>query len=171
MKEINLYVLGKYKYDTKVGTWIFYLEYRGAVMKRSGTVRNGISHVRMSLYAIGQALACINEPCIIHIHSNCNLGFKNIKQSRNAHIISDIQHRMINAGHMYKMDTETKFDNLIMSWEEKYGKKKEVKQSEVKKDYDKMIEEQAMQSKDWRAMYSDLMGPSQGTWVPGSGGY
>lgn len=177
MKVVDIYVLGKYEYKTSVGQWIFYMTHKGAVMKKSGYIENAGSSTRTTLYALLQAIGRIKEPCMLRIHSRANLGFLSMQKSKNKDLLISIQRQIVNAGHQFTHDT--KFPNeQIEKWEEENRQKvkaeKEKAEIEKKREmdaYDKMIEEQAMQSEDWRAMYSDLMGPSQGCWVPGSGGY
>lgn len=178
MKEVDIYVLGKYEYNTGVGTWIFYMTHRGAVLKRMGYIDNAGSSVRTTLYALMQALDRIKEPCDLRIHSRANLGFLNMQKSRNKDLLMHIQRAIVNSGHTFSHDT--KFDNnLIEKWEtdnkNKINKaKKEAQQEAARREQeeaDRLIQEQAMKSADWREMYWDLMGPSQGCWVPGQGGY
>jgi hypothetical protein len=57
-----------------------------------------------------------------------------------------------------------------------YKEKLKLKESKsnpnvVFSDANLSLQNESSASENWREMYSDLMGPSQGTWVPGSGGY
>lgn len=184
MKVVDIYLIGKYEYSTQRGNWIFYMTYKGAVMKRSGFVDNAGSHTRTALYGLVEALNRLKEPCDLRIHSKTNLGFTSMQKSKNKDLLVNIQRQLVNAGHLFSHDTEFPTED-IEKWEEdnkrrnglasstnKHNDRQEQRRKKAEEDaYDKLIEEQAMQSGDWRAMYSDLMGPSQGCWVPGSGGY
>lgn len=170
MKVVDIYLIGKYDYNTKVGNWIFYMTHRGAVMKQSGYIENAGSHVRTALYALIQALGRIKEPCELRIHSKANLGFLNMQRSKNKDLLMEVQRYIVKAGHEFSHDTNFPSDE-IEKWEEDNNRRKKQREQREQDEYDRHIEEQAMQSQDWRAMYSDLMGPSQGCWVPGSGGY
>lgn len=180
MKVVDIYVIGKYEYKTQTGNWIFYMTHRGAVMKQSGFIEKAGSPTRVALYALLQAINRINEPCNLKIHSKTNLGFMSMQTSKNKDLLVVIQRQIVNAGHLFSHDTNFPSEQ-IEKWEEENRLKQENKRkAEIEQErkrkaeeeaYDRHIEEQAMQSEDWRAMYSDLMGPSEGRWVPGSGGY
>ncbi|MBO5387942.1 MAG: hypothetical protein J6A59_07380 [Lachnospiraceae bacterium] len=193
MKNVEIFLIGKYEYNSKIGTWAYYLNYKKAVIKRCGQINNGGSHVRVALYALYRALEHITEPCNIIIHSKSPLGFKYPKKSSNKDLLIKIQTTINKAGHIVHFDTTDDYGRVDI-WEQVYGTpinkgkvQRDVKSkpdidgrktpndvfntNKKEEDYDKIVEEQAMKSKDWREMYSDLMGPSQGTWIPGSGGY
>lgn len=189
MKTVELYAIGKCNYNDNTGYWIYYLEWNGVVLKRGDRcdLNCRLSPTKVTLYAIYKALTALNESCIVKIHTRSNVGLNNVKNSPNKDFIKSIHDVIINAGHQVSWDTN--FDNnKIDMWEKKYGNKsnnhmsykdriekekqeKLKKQQEEQEAYDKYIEQQAMEAKGWREMYSDLMGPSQGTWVEGSGGY
>lgn len=182
MKKINLYATGKYNSRDNSGYWVYYLEWNGAVLKRSGLCDTNckLSIAKVTLYSIYNALNAVKEPCIINIHTPFNVGLNNVKNSPNKDYIKSIHDLIINAGHQVSWDLDYDKEK-IEQWERKYSrnnieaekeKREQLKrQKEEQEEYDKFIEKQAMEAEDWRAMYSDLMGPSQGCWVPGSGGY
>lgn len=190
MKTVDLYAIGKCNYNENSGYWIYYLEWNGAVLKRadSCSLNDKISPTKVTLYAIYKALIAVNEPCIIRIHTRANVGLGNVKNSPNKDYIKQIHDVIINAGHQVSWDTD--FDNAkIEKWEQENNSKKtkhhvsykdkmeQQKQDRIRKKqeeqeaYDRYIEQQAMEAKGWREMYSDLMGPSEGCWIQGSGGY
>lgn len=171
MKVIDIYVIGKYEYKSQNGNWIFYMTHRGAVMKQSGFIENAGSPTRVALYALMQAIGRITEPCELKIHSRSNLGFLNMQTSKNKDLLMNIQRQIVNAGHIFSYDTNFP-DKQIEKWEEDNRRREAEERRKAEEEaFEKNIQEQAMQSEDWRAMYSDLMGPSQGCWIPGSGGY
>lgn len=175
MKRINVFIKGSYDYKSRIGIWTFYLEWNGAVMKRSGSLIDAQSNVRITLYALIQAIDCINEPCILDVHTKLNLGFKTIKKSKNADLIRDIQHRIIRAGHLYNITLDFD-DKIIEKWERLYGNKdnqKKIKDEAIKQrdELDKNLDEQRLQNKSLREMYDELMSESNDKWIPGMGGY
>lgn len=194
MKTVEVFVIGKYEYKTNIGTWIYYLNYKKAVIKRVGIIQNAGSPNRVSLFALYSALQCIKEPCNILVHSKAALGFKNPKQSHNKELIFKIQTLINKAGHIVSFDTTDDFGRVNI-WEQVYGKNSDgtkpnnktskpdianaKKPNDVfsreapgeQEEYDKHIEETAASQQDWRLMYSDLMCESNGNWVDGMGGY
>lgn len=187
MKEIDIYIIGKYDTKTRVGTWIYYLEYKRAVIKRVGQVENISSSARITLVALYQALQHVTEPCAINIHSKIRVSFENAKKSANKDILLNILNIVKNAGHEINFVYEN-FDEKVNMWEAVYGNNSQQKQQPARQKQKSVrpdttnaktpndvfehgnIEQQATPC-DWRNMYSDLMGPSEGAWVPGSGGY
>lgn len=176
MKTVDIYLIGKYDYKSHTGCWIYYMTCMGAVLKDSRETNGESSSSRLALIALINAINRIKFPCIINIHTRNSMSFRNIKKSKNKDLLEQILMMLIKAGHEFNIDNNV--DNkLIESWEIKYGNKKqkdEDKKYEHKsaKEINKSLEKQAEQvSQDWRAMYSDLMGPSEGAWVPGCGGY
>lgn len=190
MRTVDLYAIGKCNYSENSGYWIYYLEWNGAVLKRSNICNMNckMSPTKVTLYAIHQALIAIKEPCIIRIHTRANVGLSNVKNSPNKDYIKQIHDVIINAGHQVTWDTD--FDNVkIDKWEKENNPKQtkhhisykdkveQQKQEKIKKQqeeqeaYDRYIEQQAMEAQGWREMYSDLMGPSEGRWVQGSKSY
>lgn len=192
MKSIEIFIIGKYEYKYKLGTWVYYLSYKRAVIKRTGQITNAGSPNRVTLYALYQALEKVKEPCEIVVHSKIPLGFNKPKESVNKDLLVQIQTAINKAGHIVKFDTKDDFGRVDI-WEQVYGtpiNQDKKQRAQAKPDInnkttpnsvfetprepnytDAEIEEQKAKSTDWREMYSDLMGPSQGTWVPGSGGY
>lgn len=181
MKKVDIYISGGYEYRSKIGTWVYYLSYKGAVIKRCGQVNNGKSIGRVSLFALIKALECIKEPCDITIHSKSPLGFKYPRKSHNKDMLLLVQTSIIKSGHLVTFIDNDDF-KTVNTWEEKYGNKTNNKSNksyakpsiENKKnpnDVFKHDEQASATHKDWREMYSDLMSDSHGAWVPGSGGY
>lgn len=121
MKTVEIFVIGKYEYKTNIGTWIYYLNYKKAVIKRVGTIHNAGSPNRVSLFALYSALQCVKEPCKIIVHSKAALGFKNPKQSHNKELIFKIQTLINKAGHVISFDTTDDFGRVNI-WEQVYGK-------------------------------------------------
>ena len=187
MRNIDIFVIGKYEYRTGIGNWIYYLNYKNAVIKRSGYVKGAGSPNRTMLISLYKALRQVTEPCNITIHSKAALGFKKPKQSTNKDMIIQIQTLINKVGHIVTFDTSDDFGRVNI-WEQVYGTNSDGTKTQLqtqkpdiinKKTANEVfehnqseIDKQVEASKeDWRAMYSDLMGPSQGCWVPGSGGY
>lgn len=181
MKIVNIYVCGTYEYASRIGTWTYYLEYNGAVKKQSAQAGNMKSHVQTTLIALVKALESLNQACNLIIHSKQPLGFNSLTKSANKELLVKILNMMTSVGHIASFDSNNNFEQVQL-WEKLYGnnkeeiqkqKRKEQQQSrKEQKEEEKQFEKMARQSEeDWKAMYSDLMGPSQGCWVPGSGGY
>lgn len=203
MQTIEIFILGKYEYKTNIGNWIYYLNYKDAVIKRCGYINQASSPNRTLLVALKMALQQVNVPCNILIHSRAQLGFKNPKHSANKDLIIEIQNMINMMGHVVVFDTADDFGRVNI-WEQVYGRGNVVKtpqnnkpnrfagitnpndvfkrseennkklEAELKRqqaEIDRNIQEQALQSRDWREMYDDLMSDSHGAWVPGSGGY
>lgn len=183
MRTIDLFLIGKYDYKSQSGEWIYYITYRGAVKKESRITNGKSSASRLAIIALLNALNCINTPCNIRIHTKNNMSFNNIKKSINKDLLEKAMNSIINAGHQFTIDNNVE-ENVILAWEYEYGNKakkdeeiNKIKQQQklekkIQQEMDKQLEKQAEQhNQDWRAMYSDLMGPSEGIWRPGSGGY
>lgn len=174
MKTVNIYVCGTYEYKSRIGTWTYYLEYNGAVKKQSAQAGNMRSHVQTTLIALVKALEALNQPCILVIHSKQPLGFNSLTKSANKELLVKILNMMTSVGHTASFDSNNNFEQ-VQIWESLYGHGKQDEQKQKRreqKEEEKQFEKMAKQSEeDWKAMYSDLMGPSQGCWVPGSGGY
>lgn len=121
MKNIEIFVIGKYDYKSNIGTWIYYLNYRKAVIKRIGTITNAGSPNRTTLVSLYLALQQVKEPCNILVHSKAALGFKKPKQSSNKDLIIKIQTLINKAGHLVTFDTTDDFGRVNI-WEQVYGK-------------------------------------------------
>lgn len=179
MKVVNIYVCGSYEYKSRIGTWIYYMEYNGAVKKQSGQAGGIKSPAQTLLLALYKAIQCINQPCKLIVHSKQGLGFNKPKQSPNKELILKIIQDIKDKGLVVEFETNCDFTQ-VDKWEELYGSKKasnkKINPNDIfamtNKQEEKQLEKMAEEAnQDWRAMYSDLMGPSQGCWVPGSGGY
>lgn len=180
MKTVNIYICGNYEYKSRIGTWAYYLEYNGAVKKQSAQAGGLKSPAQTTLVALVKALECIKEPCNLVIHSKTGLGFNRPKSSPNKDLLLKIIKLINSAGHIAVFDSNCDFKQ-VDNWENLYGNKKQQENKKVNpndvfampnKKEEEHLEKMAEEAKqDWRAMYSDLMGPSQGCWVPGSGGY
>ena len=189
MKSIDIYIVGKYNYKFNMGTWEYYLSYKGAVIKRCGSRYNTQSPERTSLLALYTAINDVKEPCIIVVHSKRPLGFKFPKKSKNQDVICKIQNLINRTGHIVKYDTNIEAFNIVNSWEETYGLKGKdiyrINNTNKTCSNDKAINEQITNniknktpnevfehnSKDWRDMYNDIIEPSTSVWSPISGGY
>lgn len=183
MKVIDIFLIGKYDYKNNIGCWTYYMSCMGAVKKDCNYTTGKTSAARMAIIALLHALECIHTPCIIRIHTKNNFNLNNIKKSQNKDLLEKVQMIIIKAGHQISIDNDVN-DDVINTWEYMYGNKAErdaeakrlreqqKAEKKIQKEMDKQLEKQAEQNtQDWRSMYSDLMGPSEGAWVPGSGGY
>jgi len=194
MKTVEIFVIGKYEFSSRVGTWIYYLNYKKAVIKRSGIIKNAGSPNRTTLVALYKALEKIKEPCQLLIHSKAALGFKKPKQSANKDLIFQILTTINKAGHLVTFDTQDDFGRVDI-WEQVYGtnsdgSKTKIQENIIKKEFKSgcnlNISRPDIKDKDtpnevfntgnstsnWKDMYNDLLNDSKGTsWVPGSGGY
>lgn len=189
MKNIEIFVIGKYEFTTRVGTWIYYLNYKQAVIKRSGVIRNAGSPNRTALIALYAALEKVTEPCNIIVHSKAALGFKKPKQSSNKDLIVQILTMVNKAGHIINFDTQDDFGRVNI-WEQVYGTQSDGTKTKLQNSKEKRqkskIEMPDIQNKsnpndvfntrkptsNWRDMYNELLDDDKGTkWTPGSGGY
>lgn len=166
MKKVNIYIDGKGSTAKNEAQWIYYLNYKDSVIKRVGRCGD-YSLNTATLQALINALSCVNEPCEIDIYSKIELGFKNPKKSKNKLFILEIQKIVNEAGHIIKLNIDKEF-NQPKRWENENNTKQQKQQADQRKQVNM---ENAAGPEDWREMYSDLMGPSHGAWVPGSGGY
>ena len=189
MKTIQMYVTSKYDRHCNVGVWAYYLAWNGAVKKEVGQVENVSSTNKLNLMAVSEALEHILEPCIIKVHSKSELGFKHTHGSVNADLLAHIQMTVMKAGHVFSCDRDYN-QEVIDNWEkmntksientkriqadieqrEDERRQLEEEREQIEKEWEEELANQA-QPENWRQMYSDLMGPSEGVWVPGSGGY
>lgn len=166
MKKINIYIDGKGSNNKEEAQWIYYLNYKDSVIKRKGRCGD-YSLNTATLQALINALSCVNEPCEINIYSKIELGFKHPKKSKNKLFILEVQRIVNEAGHIIMFNIDKEF-NQPKQWEKENNTKQQKQQSAQRKQENM---EKSSGPADWREMYSDLMGPSHGAWVPGSGGY
>lgn len=80
MKEINMYVRGRDDYNTKIGSWIAVLEYKGRTKYLKGKESNTTTN-RMIITGVIEAIKTIKESCIITLYTRTYLGFKTKKSS------------------------------------------------------------------------------------------
>ncbi|MBO5388301.1 MAG: hypothetical protein J6A59_09205 [Lachnospiraceae bacterium] len=116
MKNIKIYLVSKYEYSSKIGTWTYYIEYKGAVKKSTGTMKNARSSARMLLVALIQALMCLNQPCNIVVISKVPLGFRNIISSPNNDLLCHIHDLILRHKHMASFKVDNDFSN-VEEWE------------------------------------------------------
>lgn len=241
MKHIDVYVNGSYDYAVRMGYWVYYLSYRGAVLKRTNWVQGNGNYTRIVLWGLCKALEAITEPCDITVHSKTALGYKNPKRSSNKDLLIRVLVAVSNAGHT--IDFVVDDLHQVEMWEQVYGKEvdgaprskrgtsvkpdiknikspnevfntgeklvnpnktpqqnletpnnivdnttqqkpqyttqqntqktkpKQVEKSKEQEYSEEELQEMRAKHSNWKSMYSDLMGPSGGAWVPGSGGY
>lgn len=178
MKNIEIFLDANYDTKFNMANVAYYLVYGNAIIKRCDCIQNAGSHHRALLKTLSFALKKVTEPCNILVHSRCDLGFKNAKKSVNKDMILSITKYITSCGHVIAFDTEDDYSRVRM-WEQLYGNKSSKQKSVApnikgKKSANDVFDTSNNQSEaesDWRLMYSDLMGPSQCAWVPGSGGY
>jgi hypothetical protein len=195
MKHIEIWIDAMRIEGSDNYQWVYYMSYETpnnsnentAVIKRCGTQPQSNNAKRATLYALLHALKRINQPVEIVVHSRTPLGFKHPNKSLSSYCLGQIQAEVNAAGHVLTIDEDTSMQNFnkIIYYENKYGSqevanmyKEKLKLKESKSnpnvvfsDANLSLQNESSASENWREMYSDLMGPSQGTWVPGSGGY
>ena len=188
MKNIDIYVNGSYNNRTSEGTWVYYLSYKKAVIKRTGYIVikrtgyivNTTSYAKATLQGLYMALQHITEPCIITIHSKYPLGFKNPKKSPNKSLLNSIQSTINKAGHIIEFDCNNDF-KVVEQWETLYGNKNKdvkpkAKEPVINIDVNDVFKDATLMNKgindstNWRDMYDDIINSNDG-WVPRSGGY
>ena len=173
MKEINIYLTGKYDYSFKFSSWAYYLNYKDAVIKGVGSKYENGSMTRALLHALYEAIQRVKEPCIIRVYSKYPLGFNRSKKSNEKDLILNIVSSIIKAGHIIEYNVD-KILNQVNIWEQLYGTPINYnKHSISNKDEDDIVKDKTrviMNSYDYKSLYEDDDLYSGG-WVPGSGGY
>lgn len=140
MKNVKIYLVSKYEHKSKIGTWTYYLEYKGAVKKCTGKLENARSSARMLLVALIQAFQCINQPCDILVVSKTHLGLKNMHSSPNSDLLCYIYDIILECGHTVEFKTDSDF-SCIEEWENQARIEKERAESEY---YDRLAKEYYM---------------------------
>lgn len=198
MKQLKVYLTAKYDKSTDKADWCSYLWYKGAVGKKFGTVSNIGSHTRALLYALYKTLSFVNERCDIEVISKVKLSLNNIEKSSNCDILAEIDALAARMMHCIKFSTSDEIDALTKQWDKQYGNKRdrvkkktnasgnnatgtqEIHLSEAAtrlmnrrhpgESDDDFYERMRTESRcgDYN---DDLLGESNGAWVPGSGGY
>jgi len=185
MKEMSIYVDGKYDYRFQTIRYIYYLSYKTAVVKKSGTIVQQGSPARAQLQSLYLALQRVTEPCIINIYSKYPLGFKNPKKCNSKDLIVEILNAINKAGHIVKFIIDKEFYQVDI-WEQTYGTRVPKpdnisnKQIENKPDIgdkqspndifsikeDSILSKEEQLQKEYEELNNDM-----NVWVPGSGGY
>lgn len=178
MKSIDIFVEGKYDYKFQLGTWIYYMSYKKAVVKRTGHINEYGSPTRSALQALYKALDNVKEPCNITVYSKVPLGFKTPKKSNNKDLLVRVQTVVNKAGHVINLEIDKEFSKPTM-WEQVYGtpinSDKCYKTSKTAISSNKTPNEafeitksdEEMLKKEWE----ELLNEQNGRWTPGSGGY
>lgn len=178
MKSIDIFVEGKYDYKFQLGTWIYYMSYKQAVVKRTGQINEQGSPTRSALQALYKAIESIKEPCSITVYSKVPLGFKTPKKSKNKDLLVSIQTAVNKAGHIVKLDIDSEFSKPIM-WEQVYGtpinqdksNKTNIHSIDSKKTPNEVFEIQESDEEKLKREWEELLNERSGRWTPGSGGY
>ena len=197
MKTIDIYIVGEFDYRTKVGFWVYYLSYKSAVIKRSGSIANAMSDNRVALIALYKAISKVTEPCTINVHSKNPLGFRNPSRAYNKDLVIKIAKLISESGHIIDFIENDSFEKVDL-WESTIGAKKRSEDSEKYRLVDSENNDKINKAKDnktvspdlpnianidpndvfktknenWMDMYDDLLNDSgKSNWVPGSGGY
>lgn len=182
MKNIDIYVDGKYYITDEIENWIYYMSYKDAVIKRVGQINEKGEYKRVLLQALYKSLEHILEPCSITVYSKIELGFNKPKKSRNKDIIIRILTAVNKAGHKIRFRVDNKFEQVDI-WEEKYGNqnsnighsqntiipdiKGKITPNDVFKQNNIVDDHQEQLRKEWEELLND----NHSAWVPGSGGY
>lgn len=180
MKNIDIYVDGKYYITDEIENWIYYMSYKDAVIKRVGQINEKGEYKRVLLQALYNSLEHILEPCSITVYSRINLDFDKPKKSRNKDIIVRILTAVNKAGHKISFKVDNKLEQINI-WEEKYNNqnntehnknttipdiKGKITPNDVFKQ-DNIDNKQEQLRKEWEELLND----NHSAWVPGSGGY
>lgn len=180
MKDIKIYITGKYDYYFGISTWAYYLNYKTAVIKRTGSVCEQGSQQRALLHGLYEAIQCVTEPCHIDVYSKYSLGFKTPRKSREKDLILSVVTSILKAGHIIEFNVDKEL-NQVQIWEQLYGtpinnddtndiktSKPDIKDKTTPNDVFKA--ETVIKPYDYKSLYEDddLYGDR---WVPGSGGY
>lgn len=177
MKSIDIFVEGKYDYKFQLGTWIYYMSYKQAVVKRTGQINECGSPTRSALQALYNAFDNIKEPCIITVHSKVPLGFKTPKKSNNKDLLVKIQTAVNKAGHIINLEIDKEFSKPAM-WEQVYG-------TPINKDSNKttrpdirnkntpneVFSNEESDEEKLKREWEELLNEQNGRWTPCSGGY
>lgn len=200
MKSIEIFVDGVYDYKFQLGTWVYYMSYKKAVIKRTGQIHEQGSYTRETLQALYKALEKIKEPCNIKVYSKVSLGFKTPKKSQNKDLLVKVLIAVNKAGHIVRFDIDKEFSKPQM-WEQIYGTPINNDNSEIKSENtseDKTISAENIVSAENKTAkpdinnkktpndvfsareseeealkreWEEILNEQHGVWVPGSGGY
>ena len=120
MKEIRIYIIGKYDYHFRVSIWSYYLNYKTAVIKTNGEKYEDGSVNRALLHGLYEALQRITEPCHIIIYTKVSLGFDNPRKSIDKNTMLNIVQTIIKAGHIVEYIVANELSQVNI-WEQLYG--------------------------------------------------
>jgi len=183
MKEMSIYVDGKYYYQFKTIRYVYYLSYKTAVIKQTGDIIQEGSPARAQLQSLYLALQRVNEPCIINVYSKYPLGFKSPRKCNSKDLISEIINLINRAGHIVKFIVDREFYQVKI-WEQTYGTKVPKPVSNIDKDSkpdiqgkespneifsireNSILDKEEQLQKELEELRTDRT-----VWVPGSGGY
>lgn len=178
MKSIDIFVEGKYDYKFQLCTWIYYMSYKQAVVKRTGQINESGSPTRSALHALYKAISSIKEPCNINVYSKVPLGFKTPKKSTNKDLLVNIQIAVNKAGHIISFDVDKDFSRPVM-WEQVYGtpinqdnKSNRTVRPDIstKKTPNEVFNTESDEEK-LKREWEEILNEQRSGWVPGSGGY
>lgn len=179
MKSIDIFVEGRYDYKFQLGTWIYYMSYKQAVVKRTGQINEHGSPTRSALQALYKALDNVKEHCNITVYSKVPLGFKTPKKSTNKDLLVKVQTIVNKAGHIVIFEIDKEFSKPTM-WEQVYGtpinqdsnNSRTVKPdiSNKKTPNEVFINEESDEEK-LKREWEELLNEQNGRWTPISGGY
>lgn len=181
MKEISIFVDGKYEPRFKNIKYVYYLSYKTAVIKRAGNIIQEGSPARAQLQSLYLALQRVTEPCTINIYSKRPLGFENPKECNNKDLIAEIWNLICKAGHIINFKIDKEFYQ-VQIWEQTYGSKApehekakeslpDIEDKESINDVFAVEEENILDKRErLRREYEELYNDTS-VWVPGSGGY
>lgn len=179
MKSIDIFVEGKYEYKFQLGTWIYYMSYKRAVVKRTGQINEYGSPTRSALQALYKAIEKIKEPCKITVYSKVPLGFKTPKKSINKDLLVNIQTAVNKAGHILNFEIDKDFSKPLM-WEQVYGtpinKDSNINRTVKpdignKKTVNEVFSKEESDEEKLKREWEELLNEQNGRWTPGSGGY
>lgn len=120
MRDIEIFIKGRYEYRYNLITIEYYLNYKKAVIKHCEQEVCQSTSAGATLKALDRALDHITEPCNIVVHSKYDLGIGKPKNSKNKVIIESILKKIAIGCHVVEYDTLDDFGRVRI-WEELYG--------------------------------------------------
>lgn len=122
MKDVDIYLdsfYGGYE-EEEWSEWVYYLHYKGAVIKRTGREDGRVPMRLLLLEALKEALNHMTEPCKITVHSKIRLGLERARGSSDKDIMSKIIMGSLRSGHILEFKVDKEFDD-VQVWEKKHS--------------------------------------------------
>jgi hypothetical protein len=169
MKNVNIFIKVGYDKESMTAAYSYYLNYEKVVVKKIGEISLfEYAYAEIAIAALTAAIESLKEPCNCKVYTEFSIDLDklNAMSSKAKTLIEKIY----SGSHIVKNVPGKNNFKQVDKWEEE--NKDRLKKSAKIEEEKRLAEHiKANDSDDWRNIYSDLMGPSESTWTPGSGGY